>query len=79
MTCRLTFCMSTFWLNSGGNLVLLSSFASTPVAMVDNGSAVWSYWWWVPLTKGSRKGCSGGDRNRNDLVPCSRKSFGSWC
>jgi hypothetical protein len=29
----LTFCISTFWLNSGGNLVLLSSFASTPVAM----------------------------------------------
>jgi len=34
MTCTLTFCISTFWLNSGGNLVLLSSFASTPVAMV---------------------------------------------
>ena len=33
MTCTLTFCMSTFWLNSGGNLVLLSNFASTPVAM----------------------------------------------
>ena len=33
MTCTLTFCMSTFWLNSGGNLVLLRSFASTPVAM----------------------------------------------
>jgi hypothetical protein len=29
----LTFCMSTFWLNSGGNLVLLRSFASTPVAI----------------------------------------------
>ena len=36
MTCRLTFCMSTFWLNSGGNFVLLRSFASTPVAMVAN-------------------------------------------
>ncbi len=34
ITCTLTFCISTFWLNSGGNLVLLSSFASTPVAMV---------------------------------------------
>lgn len=33
ITCRLTFCMSTFWLNSGGNFVLLRSFASTPVAM----------------------------------------------
>ena len=36
MTCRLTFCISTFWLNSGGNFVLLRSFASTPVAMVAN-------------------------------------------
>lgn len=36
MTCRLTFCMSTFWLNSGGNLVLFKSLASTPVAMVGN-------------------------------------------
>lgn len=26
--------MSTFWLNSGGNLVVLSNFASTPVAMI---------------------------------------------
>lgn len=26
--------MSTFWLNSEGNLVLLRSLASTPVAMV---------------------------------------------
>lgn len=34
MTCRLTLVMSTFWLNSGGNLVLLRSFASTPVAMM---------------------------------------------
>lgn len=34
MTCRLTLVMSTFWPNSGGNLVLLRSFASTPVAMV---------------------------------------------
>lgn len=39
MTCRLTFCMSTFWLNSGGNLVLLRSLASTPVAMRGNGLA----------------------------------------
>jgi hypothetical protein len=30
----LTLVMSTFWLNSGGNLVLLRSFASTPVAMM---------------------------------------------
>jgi hypothetical protein len=30
----LTLVMSTFWLNSGGNFVLLRSFASTPVAMV---------------------------------------------
>lgn len=34
MTCRLTLVMSTFWLNSGGNLVLLRSLASTPVAMM---------------------------------------------
>lgn len=34
MTCKLTLVMSTFWLNSGGNFVLLRSFASTPVAMV---------------------------------------------
>lgn len=39
MTCRLTFCMSTFWLNSGGNLVLLRSLASTPVAMRGNDLA----------------------------------------
>lgn len=37
MTCRLTFCMSTFRLNSGGNLVLLRSLASTPVAMIGSG------------------------------------------
>lgn len=34
MTCRFTLVMSTFWLNSGGNLVLLSSFASTPEAIL---------------------------------------------
>lgn len=34
MTWMLTFCMSTFRLNSGGNLVLFSSLASTPVAML---------------------------------------------
>lgn len=34
ITWMLTFCISTFWLNSGGNFVLLRSFASTPVAMV---------------------------------------------
>jgi CHASE2 domain-containing sensor protein len=34
ITWTLTFCMSTFWLNSGGNLVLLRSLASTPVAMI---------------------------------------------
>lgn len=34
MTWRLTLVMSTFWLNSGGNLVVLSNLASTPVAMI---------------------------------------------
>lgn len=34
MTCRLTFCMSTFLLNSGGNLVDFKSRASTLEAMV---------------------------------------------
>jgi hypothetical protein len=34
MTCRLTFCMSTFWLNSGGNLVARKSFWSTVVAIL---------------------------------------------
>jgi hypothetical protein len=34
MTWRLTFFMSTFWLNSGGNLVDFSSRASTPDAMM---------------------------------------------
>jgi hypothetical protein len=33
ITSTLTFCMSTFWLNSGGNLVDFSSFWSTEVAM----------------------------------------------
>lgn len=33
MTWRLTFCMSTFWLNSGGNLVARKSFWSTVAAM----------------------------------------------
>ena len=33
MTCRLTFCMSTFWLNSGGNLVARRSLESTVAAM----------------------------------------------
>lgn len=36
MTCRLTLVMSTFWLNSGGNLVVLSNLASTPVAMLSD-------------------------------------------
>lgn len=35
MTCKLTFCMSTLWRNSGGNLVDLRSCASTLDAMVD--------------------------------------------
>jgi hypothetical protein len=34
MTSTLTFCISTFWLNSGGNFVVLRSFASTLVAIV---------------------------------------------
>lgn len=34
ITSTFTFFMSTFWLNSGGNLVCLSSFASTFVAML---------------------------------------------
>lgn len=34
MTSTLTFCMSTFWLNSAGNFVDLSSLASTLEAMV---------------------------------------------
>lgn len=40
MTCRFTLVMSTFWLNSGGNFVLLRSFASTPVAMMGNLSSL---------------------------------------
>lgn len=34
MTCRLTFCMSTFWLNSAGNLVDFKSRASPAEAIV---------------------------------------------
>lgn len=37
MTWRLTFCMSTFWLNSGGNFVARKSFWSTVAAMVAQG------------------------------------------
>lgn len=33
MTSMFTLVMSTFWLNSGGNLVFLRSFASTGVAI----------------------------------------------
>lgn len=44
MTCRLTFCISTFWLNSGGNLVLFKSLASTPVAMVSNNCTFLWVW-----------------------------------
>lgn len=35
MTSTLTFCISTFWLNSGGNFVCFNSFWSTVSAMVD--------------------------------------------
>lgn len=50
MTWRLTLVMSTFWLNSRGNLVLFSSFASTPVAMIAVVSVVRSHLVWrVPL------------------------------
>jgi hypothetical protein len=35
MTCTFTFCMSTFWLNSGGNFVDFKSRASTPEAMAE--------------------------------------------
>ncbi len=34
ITSRFTFCMSTFWLNSGGNFVDFSILASTEVAML---------------------------------------------
>lgn len=37
MTWRLTFCISTFWLNSGGNLVARKSFWSTVAAMFAQG------------------------------------------
>ena len=40
MTSTLTFCMSTFWLNSAGNLVNLSSLASTLEAMVSDTTAI---------------------------------------
>lgn len=53
MTCRLTLVMSTFWLNSGGNLVLLRSFASTPVAILGD---VW-------LCDGSRSRRAGGRKD----------------
>ena len=39
MTCRLTFCMSTFWANSGGNLVDFMSRASPPDAIVGGAAA----------------------------------------
>lgn len=38
MTCRLTFCMSTFWENSGGNLVDFMSRASPPDAMLGHAA-----------------------------------------
>jgi hypothetical protein len=34
ITSTLTFCMSTFWLNSGGNFVDFNNFASTLLAIV---------------------------------------------
>lgn len=40
MTSTLTFCMSTFWLNSAGNLVNLSSLASTLEAMESDTTAI---------------------------------------
>lgn len=40
MTSTLTFCMSTFWLNSAGNFVDLSSLESTLEAMVSDMIAI---------------------------------------
>lgn len=78
MTCRLTFCMSTFWLNSAGNLVLLRSLASTPVAMVGNSlvgmlqrAQMWSTEPWM--------GFGGGNENCGVVTSRGRLKFERAC
>ena len=53
MTSTLTFCISTFWLNSGGNLVDLRSFASTVEAMPLSKYLTMHFWKDVGITSAS--------------------------